>query len=174
MTDWQAHAACVDTTIDFFSETPSKIRQAKRLCESCPVVADCLQWAKDEGFEYGVFGGMTADERRGSRRVPRPRGYAAGEIDHGTNAGYKAHQRRRETACEDCKDAHARYQFDRKRQQREYAARKRAEERNAAEDHGTDAGYQRHLAEQSTPCDACREARRRTQAAYRARKRRAA
>ena len=45
--------------------------EAKALCRLCPIRQQCLDWALDEGVEFGVWGGMTEQERRWTRR----RGY---------------------------------------------------------------------------------------------------
>jgi WhiB family redox-sensing transcriptional regulator len=38
--------------------------QAKRVCQGCPVCAECLAEALDNRIEWGVWGGMTERERR--------------------------------------------------------------------------------------------------------------
>lgn len=42
--------------------------QAKTVCESCPVQAECLEEALARPEEWGVWGGMTAGERQRLRR----------------------------------------------------------------------------------------------------------
>ena len=37
--------------------------KAKAICSTCPVVADCLKAALANHEPYGVWGGMSADER---------------------------------------------------------------------------------------------------------------
>jgi WhiB family redox-sensing transcriptional regulator len=37
--------------------------RAKTVCELCPVRADCLDHAIRVGERYGVWGGLTSDER---------------------------------------------------------------------------------------------------------------
>lgn len=37
---------------------------AKQVCRRCPVRVDCLAYAVGTGQEFGVFGGLTPDERR--------------------------------------------------------------------------------------------------------------
>lgn len=50
---------------DWFASGLSKDWQrAKRICEACPVMTACRQYALDEGIPDGIFGGMTASERR--------------------------------------------------------------------------------------------------------------
>jgi len=38
--------------------------KARRLCASCPERAACLRMAVETKAEYGMFGGLTAAERR--------------------------------------------------------------------------------------------------------------
>jgi len=40
------------------------VRAAKRICAACPVIDDCLSFAFRIGADSGIFGGMTAEERR--------------------------------------------------------------------------------------------------------------
>jgi len=66
MTDWRDRAACKDPKVDnkdFFSETSSGIERAKRVCERCPVVLACLEYALDHRREVGVWGGTTERQR---------------------------------------------------------------------------------------------------------------
>ncbi|MFF4385566.1 WhiB family transcriptional regulator [Streptomyces sp. NPDC001552] len=44
--------------------SPRDAGHAKGLCNSCPFIAECLEWALDTGELYGVWGGTTAYERR--------------------------------------------------------------------------------------------------------------
>ncbi|MET9535564.1 WhiB family transcriptional regulator [Streptomyces sp. NPDC006649] len=41
-----------------------RIAHAKGICASCPLMASCLEGALERGEEYGVWGGLTEDERR--------------------------------------------------------------------------------------------------------------
>ncbi len=68
---WQLRAVCrgMDTA-DFFhpdaERGPSKHRRdakAKAICASCPVIAQCRTHALQVHEPYGVWGGLTADER---------------------------------------------------------------------------------------------------------------
>jgi hypothetical protein len=58
-----SRGACagLDTEI-FFSDSTSKTVLAKAICSQCPVRDICLDWAI-ENAEFGVFGGLTAQER---------------------------------------------------------------------------------------------------------------
>lgn len=69
--DWQVDAACrgLDTANFYHPENergPSRVRrerQAKAICATCPVIENCLRWALAAREPYGVWGGMSADER---------------------------------------------------------------------------------------------------------------
>ena len=59
-------AACTTADPDlFFPEDGDEWseRRAKTLCAGCPVRATCLAGALARGEEYGIFGGLTAEER---------------------------------------------------------------------------------------------------------------
>jgi WhiB family transcriptional regulator, redox-sensing transcriptional regulator len=69
--DWQARARCrgYDTSMFYHPENergPSRVRremQAKAVCAGCPVVENCLRWAIAAREPYGVWGGLSAEER---------------------------------------------------------------------------------------------------------------
>ena len=69
---WQSMAACrgMDTAIFYHPENergPTRHRrdwEAKRICQSCRVVGPCLQWALETREPYGVWGGMSVEERQ--------------------------------------------------------------------------------------------------------------
>lgn len=71
---WQADAACAGMpTDDFFpagstGQALDRIALAKAVCDTCPVVEECLEYALDTGQTDGVWGGMSEDERRTERR----------------------------------------------------------------------------------------------------------
>lgn len=51
---------------------------AKTVCKTCPVCAQCLAWAMENGQDYGVWGGVDEAERRAMRRrAMRQKGKAA-------------------------------------------------------------------------------------------------
>ncbi len=70
LSGWAELAACQDEDPELFfpiSQVGPGARQsaqAKAVCARCPVRADCLRYALDNGLDHGVFGGTTADERR--------------------------------------------------------------------------------------------------------------
>ena len=41
-----------------------RVAEAKATCVECPLRADCLKWALDNEEVFGVWGGLTARERR--------------------------------------------------------------------------------------------------------------
>ena len=61
---WRAHSACRDSSLDFFNGQASNVARCKVVCNQCPVESNCLEYALTYGEEFGIFGGMTADERR--------------------------------------------------------------------------------------------------------------
>lgn len=77
--DWYDEARCMGKPIMvFYGEEedqqergshrpyllPSEVEQAKNVCGSCPVRAQCLEYALDNDERYGIWGGMTSKERR--------------------------------------------------------------------------------------------------------------
>lgn len=62
---WQSYGNCVDERTGlFFSMKKRDIMAAKKICSSCVVRELCLEYAlaNDEGF--GVWGGMSVEERK--------------------------------------------------------------------------------------------------------------
>lgn len=60
------------TSGDDDDEPPYPSPRARTLCNGCPERVDCLQYALDEGIEFGVWGGMSAYQRSLlSRKLPR-------------------------------------------------------------------------------------------------------
>lgn len=86
---WMDHAVCKGKTHLFFSTLEDennakrepgrykRIAAAKALCNSCPVIDDCLEWAIYAKQAHGIAGGMTASERR--RYVRRVRASSQSE-----------------------------------------------------------------------------------------------
>lgn len=73
--DWRHQAACRDEDPELFFPVGTtgpaelQIRQAKSVChQRCPVMTECLQWALAAGQDFGVWGGMSEDERRALKR----------------------------------------------------------------------------------------------------------
>ena len=62
--EWQDAALCaqVDPN-EWFPEKGKSTRQAKQVCRGCPVRAECLDYALEHGELYGVWGGLSPEER---------------------------------------------------------------------------------------------------------------
>ena len=45
------------------TETRKTVAKAKMICKSCPVVADCLQYAINNEERFGVWGSFSTKER---------------------------------------------------------------------------------------------------------------
>jgi WhiB family transcriptional regulator, redox-sensing transcriptional regulator len=71
---WRARAACRDEDPELFFPIGStgpvlaQIAEAKEVCARCPVREACLDFALSTGQAYGIWGGLTEDERRSLRR----------------------------------------------------------------------------------------------------------
>lgn len=74
---WMAHARCrsVDPAL-FYPRRSDDSVYAKRVCDSCPVAAECLDFALDtaEYDDHGAWGGLTHIERRSLRRLADRKG----------------------------------------------------------------------------------------------------
>jgi len=69
---WRELALCAQTDPElFFPGKGQPVRPAKRVCAGCEVRAECLQEALDRGERFGIWGGLTARERRALARQPR-------------------------------------------------------------------------------------------------------
>lgn len=75
--DWRDRALChgADPTIFYpedyafgnispMSEAAAMIREAKAICRNCPVRGECLVRALDADERFGIWGGLTAPERK--------------------------------------------------------------------------------------------------------------
>lgn len=74
--DWTAHAACADPQHDQNWWYADNHRAAERktainICHDCPVEMVCLEVALANDEPWGVWGGMTVDERKRLRRERR-------------------------------------------------------------------------------------------------------
>ena len=67
---WIDRAACNGLNPDLFvPEKGQTSGPARRVCAVCPVAAECLDMALEQNLQFGIFGGMSARERRRERRV---------------------------------------------------------------------------------------------------------
>ena len=87
--DWRDEAACrgLDTEVFFPpSEDEADAAAAKAVCAVCPVREECLEWAVATNQPDGVWGGLTATERRRLRRRRREAARVAARQDAGEAA----------------------------------------------------------------------------------------
>lgn len=63
--DWRSEGLCTQSDPDlFFPERGGSSREAKRICNDCPVRSMCLDWALNNGERFGVWGGTSERDRR--------------------------------------------------------------------------------------------------------------
>ena len=66
---WQADALCAQTDPEaFFPEKGGSTRDAKKICTTCEVKAECLEYALQNDERFGIWGGLSERERRKLRR----------------------------------------------------------------------------------------------------------
>ncbi len=82
--EWQERAACRDADLEVFfpnlepgrkvgDRLSAQVEQAKAFCRACPVHRQCLELAlsaeggRAESLRFGVFGGLTPNERAALR-----------------------------------------------------------------------------------------------------------
>lgn len=66
---WQADALCAQTDPEaFFPEKGGSTRDAKRVCNECPVREACLEYAMENDERFGIWGGLSERERRRLRK----------------------------------------------------------------------------------------------------------
>lgn len=70
---WEDRAACRERDATLFfgpnrfepkQERLAREASAKAVCSTCTVKSDCLQYAKDAGEVFGVWGGLSETDRR--------------------------------------------------------------------------------------------------------------
>src|SRR5215469_14600623 len=70
---WQAACAAADPEL-FFPATADQATEAKRICAGCPVKPQCLKYSLVTAQEWGIWGGLTEQERLALlHRERRPR-----------------------------------------------------------------------------------------------------
>ncbi|NLI19921.1 MAG: WhiB family transcriptional regulator [Actinomycetales bacterium] len=66
---WQERALCAQTDPEaFFPEKGGSTREAKRVCASCEVRGECLDYALAHDERFGIWGGLSERERRKLKR----------------------------------------------------------------------------------------------------------
>lgn len=79
--------------------------RARAVCERCPVIGECREYALARPEPHGMWGGLSPNQRkaiRSKRRLTKQRSV----LVHGTNSGYQRHGCR----CELCRGANREYQ----------------------------------------------------------------
>ena len=94
---WKDRAACKGRTDLFFLNRgdTSRMKRAKAICDSCPVINDCREYVIYNPERYGIWAGMTEKDRRAYRLE---QGIKLPNAPHGT-------PRRYEVGCR-CLDCH--------------------------------------------------------------------
>ncbi|CAN2213726.1 Transcription factor WhiB [Candidatus Nanopelagicaceae bacterium] len=66
---WQERSLCAQTDPEaFFPEKGGSTREAKRVCQSCDVRQECLEYALAHDERFGIWGGLSERERRRLKR----------------------------------------------------------------------------------------------------------
>lgn len=66
--NWTRDAACVDKPHSWwFPVGSTNPTRAKEICSSCPVQAECLDFALTTNQQYGIWGGLNLEQRQGQR-----------------------------------------------------------------------------------------------------------
>jgi WhiB family redox-sensing transcriptional regulator len=71
---WAAKGACRHSDPELFFPVAAsgpalgELARARQVCAGCPVRGQCLDYALETGQDFGVWGGLTEDERRAIRR----------------------------------------------------------------------------------------------------------
>lgn len=69
---WMDQAVCAQTDPDrFFPEKNESAEPAKRVCRTCPVAGECLEFALANREPFGVWGSLSTTERK---KLLEPRG----------------------------------------------------------------------------------------------------
>jgi WhiB family redox-sensing transcriptional regulator len=72
--DWQDRALCAQTDPDaFFPPQGTPGHEPKQICRRCEVRAECLEYALRHDQRHGIWGGLSAGQRRRlARAAPGP------------------------------------------------------------------------------------------------------
>jgi WhiB family redox-sensing transcriptional regulator len=66
---WQSDSLCAQTDPEaFFPEKGGSTRDAKKICGSCEVRNQCLEYALQNDERFGIWGGLSERERRKLRK----------------------------------------------------------------------------------------------------------
>ncbi|MGH9019764.1 MAG: WhiB family transcriptional regulator [Acidimicrobiales bacterium] len=71
-TEWMADGKCREYPAGvFFPRDGLGVIKAQRICATCPVADQCLEYAIDNHVDHGVWGGKSERERRRIARARR-------------------------------------------------------------------------------------------------------
>ena len=63
--EWMAHGLCTSIPPStFFPSDGSGVEVARKICATCPVQQECLEYALQHRIDHGVWGGCSERERR--------------------------------------------------------------------------------------------------------------
>lgn len=108
--DWRDDAACAnyDPELWFADQgAADAYTEARAICNSCPVRETCLEWSLTHYVEYGMWGGLSAIQRkkmRSERGMRKPREWGD-LVPCGTATAVRRHQRLGEPLDEQCREA---------------------------------------------------------------------
>ncbi len=75
---WQDEAACKSLPLEmFFPPAEQEAAAAKTICSGCTVKEPCLEAALAAGERFGIWGGLTTEERQGIAARRRARAATA-------------------------------------------------------------------------------------------------
>jgi len=67
--EWQKDSLCAQTDPEaFFPEKGGSTRDAKKICSTCEVRSQCLEYALENDERFGIWGGLSERERRKLRK----------------------------------------------------------------------------------------------------------
>jgi WhiB family redox-sensing transcriptional regulator len=79
--DWMALGNCrFEPPARFFPSDGVGVEVAKRICATCPVKAECLEYALEHRIDHGVWGGASERQRRRILKERRLASSANGQL----------------------------------------------------------------------------------------------
>ncbi len=102
---WMGRGLCADgNPDDWFPHATQENRAAKTLCNGCPSLLPCLQYALDNPELQGIWGGTTEGQRAELRPLHgKPLQSTRPPCDEaGTPKGHNAHRVNKTRVCDEC------------------------------------------------------------------------
>ena len=85
---WQTEAACRALPLEmFFPPVEQEAEAAKAICSGCTVREPCLEAALAAGERFGIWGGLTTQERRSAAARRRAHAATASATGHDVPLG---------------------------------------------------------------------------------------